>query len=167
MNILDIVLLLCFIPGIVQGVSKGLVKQIVSFAALFIGFTLAKRWCVSFAAVLAAQMPNSQPVFTNALSFALIFLAAILVISLIGSLITKIINAATLGWANRLLGVVFALLTTAFILGILACLFDGLNTKWQLINNDTLNASEVYVYLRDFGSRIFPFLKSILSTGNA
>ena len=167
MNIPDIVLLVCFIPGIVQGLSKGLIKQVISLAALFIGFFVAKKWCLPFAEVLARQISGAQPSFTNALSFALIFLASILVLNLLGGLLTKIIKAATLGWANRLLGVVFALLSTAFILGIIVSLFDTLNTKWEIVKSDTLDSSVVYTYLRDFGGRIFPFLKSIISSGNA
>ena len=37
MTILDIVLLACFIPAIVQGLTKGFIQQVISIAAIIIG----------------------------------------------------------------------------------------------------------------------------------
>ena len=36
MAILDIVILLCFIPAIVSGISKGFVKQVIDFVAILL-----------------------------------------------------------------------------------------------------------------------------------
>ena len=36
MAILDIILLLCFVPAIVGGISKGLVKEVVDLAAVLL-----------------------------------------------------------------------------------------------------------------------------------
>ena len=37
MTILDIILLLCFVPAVVAGISKGFVSQVVQIAALILG----------------------------------------------------------------------------------------------------------------------------------
>ena len=54
MGILDIVLLICFVPAIVSGVTKGFIRQVVEIVAILAGAWVAFR-CSSMLSVWLAQ----------------------------------------------------------------------------------------------------------------
>lgn len=164
---LDIILLLCFLPAIWHGVSKGFVRQIVGIAGLFFGAWLGSRYCVPLGHSLAAHLSDSQPGLVNVVCFLVIFFATLLVTGLLGKLISRILKFATLGGLDRLFGVIFGIFKAALLMAILVGIFDGINGKLDIADKDTLNRSEVYGYLKDFGSRFFPFLKGLITNGKA
>lgn len=166
MGIVDIILLLCFIPGIVRGISKGFVHQIISLASIFIGAWLA----VKFSALVSNWLTNYMqldPKVLKIISFAIIVLLAILLLYWLGELITNAFKATDMGWLNRLLGLVFSIVKVALILGLLIMLFDGLNDKIHLFKPEVFDDAVLYNALKDFGQSILPFLKSFISGGAA
>ena len=164
MGTLDIILLCCFLPALYTGLTKGFVQQIISLVSLLAGAWLAIKFSDAVTQWLAPHLTMSEP-FLHILSFVLIFVAAVLVLGLIGKLLNKLLSAATLGWLNRLLGLLLALLETALILGLLAILFDSLNAQWSLVDPEVLDQSVVYKFVRDLAAKILPALKSL--TANA
>ena len=163
----DIILLLCFLPAIWTGLSKGLVKQLVSIAAVFAGAWIANKFSLPVSEFFSGLLSDAQPKFVNAISFALVFFASLVVFGLLGNLLTKILKFASLGWFNRVLGMIFGIFKTALILAILVWVFGELNSKWELVKEETLNSSVVFTYLKDFGARFFPFLKNMITHINA
>ena len=109
MALLDIILLLCFIPAIVSGISKGFVKQVIDLVAILIAAWAAFHFSQPLGALLA-QHVTLDPSILNVISFVLIAIVAALLLNLIASLITKALKALSLGFVNRLLGLVFAIL---------------------------------------------------------
>ncbi len=139
----------------------------VAIVAVFAGAFIANRFSLPVSEFLSGLLKDGQPKILNAISFALIFFASLLVFGLLGSLLTKILKFASLGWINRLLGIIFSIFKTALILAILVWLFDNLNSKWNLVKPETLDGSMVFTYLKDFGARFFPFMKNLITQINA
>ena len=166
MAVLDIILLVLFIPGIIHGLVKGLITQVVSLVSVFVGAIVAGRFAPDLTQVAMLQFGSEERV-TYILCFIVIFLACALVMALVGHLITKLFKIATLGWLNRLLGAVFSVFTTALILGLLISAFEGLNTNWQIVEPEKLEGYRVYPILRDFSSKILPQLKLFFSEWTA
>lgn len=162
MGILDIVLLICFVPAIVQGISKGFVQQAISLISILVGVWTAGRFSSMVVSWLSSYF-TIDPRLLNIISFTIIVVVAILLLYWIGQLLTKVIKIATLGWLNRLLGVVLSIVTTALLLGLLILLFEGINAKFELVKPTKLEDASVYCALRDFGNKVFPFLKSLIS----
>lgn len=162
MGILDIVLLICFVPAIVQGISKGFVQQAISLVSILIGVWTAGRFSSLIATWLSVYFTIDQRLL-NIIAFVLIVIIVILLLYWIGQLLTKVIKITTLGWLNRLLGVVLSIVTTALLLGLLILLFEGINVKFELVKASKLEDASVYCILRDFGSKVFPFLKNLIS----
>ena len=102
----------------ITGISKGLVEQLVSLASLFVGVWAAFRFSTVIAEWLNGFLQLDQKI-VNIAAFALTVILAVLLLTLLGKLITKTLKLAALGWANRLLGLVFALLKAALIIGLL------------------------------------------------
>ncbi|MBO4743589.1 MAG: CvpA family protein [Bacteroidales bacterium] len=162
MQVLDIILLVLFIPAVIHGAVKGLVTQIVSLLSVFVGAIVAGRFAPDLTQVAMLQFGSEEKV-TYILCFIVIFIACALVMALVGHLITKLFKAATLGWLNRLLGAVFAIFTTALVLGLLISAFEGLNASWELVDPEKLEGYQIYPRLRDFSSAILPQLKLFFS----
>ena len=66
-----------------------------------------------------------------------------------------------LGWLNKLLGLVFALLKYALVIGLLVILFDSINDKFSLVSRSYLDSSFMYSGLKSISYSVFPYLKSL------
>ena len=162
MAVFDIILLALFIPAIIHGIVKGLITQVVSLASVIVGALVAGRFAPDLTQVAMLQFDSEERV-TYIICFILIFLFCALVMALVGHLITKLFKLATLGWLNRLLGGIFAIFTTALVLGLLISAFEGLNASWTIVAPEKLQDLKVYPLLRDFSGALLPSLKLFLS----
>ena len=160
MGTLDIILLVCFLPALYTGLTKGFVQQIISLISLVGGAWLSIKFSDTVTAWLAPYLTMSES-FLHILSFVLIFIVTVLIFGLVGKLITKALSAATLGWLNRLLGLVLAIAETALILGLLAVLFESLNSQWNIVDPEVLQGSVVYQFVHNLAVKILPALKSL------
>ncbi len=166
MGTLDIILLICFIPAVVRGIQKGFVEQLVAIAAILLGAWLAFRFSSPLSEWASAYV-GLEPKVLQVVSFIVIVFVAVLLLTLLGKLVTGTLKAVSLGWINRLLGVVFALLKAALLIGLFIFLFHTLNEKWNLINPETLSGSVVYNALLTAAENVFPYLKEFLTGGTA
>ena len=158
MQVLDIILLVLFIPGIIYGLVKGLIIQIVSLLSVAVGAIVAARFAPDLTQIAMLQFGSEERV-TYILCFVVIFLAVALVMALVAHLITKLFKAATLGWLNRLLGALFSIFTTALLLGLLISAFEGLNSSWELVPPEQLEGLKVYPRLKDLATAVLPQLR--------
>ena len=159
MATLDIILLVCFIPGIIRGISKGFLEQAFALAGIVLSVWTAFHFSGLVATWLQPYVDFSETTL-NVIAFALILVAVSLLVLLIAKLLTKVIELTMLGWLDKLLGLVFAIAVNALVIGVFIFLFDTLNTKFELVKPEVLNGSIVYTTLRDLCYLVFPYLKS-------
>lgn len=162
MSILDIILLICFIPALVQGVRKGFIAQVISIASIIIGIWASSRFTEVVSEWLGKYITVSDQVM-KVVAFALIFITVFLVLAAVGKLLEGMFKMVTLGWLNRLAGLVFALLKTSLILGILIMVFTSLNDTFGLVSEATLNESVLYPPFKEAAFKIFPYIKDMLT----
>ena len=162
MAIIDIILLICFIPGIVSGLTKGFVRDVIETIAILIGAWTAFHFSSSFSTWISESI-NMDPKLLQILSFVLIVVIITLLLKVLGSLITKLLKAITLGWLNSLLGLVFGIIKVGLILGILIMIFESLNSQFDLLKNGALDNAVVYNKIKDISQQIFPYFKSFIS----
>lgn len=162
MSVIDIIILLVFIPFIIKGVKQGFVVQAAAVVALIAGCWLAFRFS-SLVANAIAPVVKASPQVLNTVAFALILIAAILVLHLVGKGVQKIVKLVMLGWLDKLLGGIFAALKVMLILGILIMLFNTLNTKYGWVAPETLKGSLLYEPFKDIAYTVFPYFKELLA----
>lgn len=162
MAILDIILLLCFVPAIVLGISKGFVKQLVEILAILVGAWAAFRFSSALSMYLAQYLTFDKQVI-RVICFVIILIVAALLLSLLGEMLTRFLQLASLGWINHLLGLIFGIVKTSFILGLLILLFEALNNSLQFVRDGALDNAVVYQALKNFANSIFPYLKSFVT----
>ena len=165
MGTLDIILLICFVPALIQGLTKGLIQQLAGLVALFLGVWAAVRFGGQAATWLEGFVKLDPKVMQIA-GFAVVAIVTIVLLSLLGRVLAKALDMAALGWADRLLGLVFALFKTALLLGLAALVFDSLNKTLTLTDPKTLEDSLLYPQLRELALRVFPYLKELVSQIN-
>ncbi len=129
---LDIVIALPLLIGLVRGVMRGLVKEVTAIAALVLGYFGTRLWGGAFAAWVAAQFAWPKPV-CNLVAYSLLFIGISLSLNIAGSLLSRLMRAINLGWANRLLGAVFGAGKWALIVLVIIYLVGQVDAQWHLI----------------------------------
>ena len=160
MNILDIVLLACLIPAVIQGLRKGFIAQVVAIISLILGGWLAYRFSSALTGWLG-QWIEAPAAAMNIISFIIIFAIVVTLLFLLGKILEASIKIILLGWLNRLLGLIFALFKYVLVLELLPVLFDSINGKFNIVQESYLSSSVMYSGFRSIAYSIFPYLKSL------
>ena len=161
MNILDIIILICFVPALVQGLRKGFISQIVSIVSILLGVYLSFQFSTALSVWLAQYIEGSEQVL-KIVSFALILVGVMAGLTLLSTLLEGFVKFVMLGWLNKLLGVLFSFLKCALIVGLVIMAFNSLNNSFNLISEEELAKSVLYPPLKDLAYTVFPYLKDML-----
>ena len=160
MATLNIILLVCFLPGIIRGLSKGFLEQALALVGIVLSVWAAFRFSSLVCTWIKPYLEVSETVL-SVISFALILVVVALVAILVGKLLTKLLELAMLGWLDKVLGLVLALAVNALAIGVVIVLFDTLNLKFGFVKPEVLDGSVVYTALKDLSYLVFPYLKEL------
>jgi len=159
-TVLDYCILALFIPPIISGIIKGFVSQAVSLIAIIVGIWAA----YSFSDIFSPYLKNcfrSDSSLINLLSFAIIFIVILIIGYFAGKLASKFIKLIMLGWLDKLLGALFAIIKCAVIISVLIYILNSLNTHLNFIPQSTLSQSKVYTFVGKIAPKIYPYFEQI------
>ena len=108
MNWLDILLLLPLLIGLVRGLMHGFISEIITFLVVILGVLGARIAAPPFSAWMLLQFAWPQGV-CDVVAYVLVFLGIAIILSILARLLTKLMKAIHLSWANRLFGGVFGI----------------------------------------------------------
>ena len=154
MNYLDIIIAVPLLYGLIKGFSNGLVKEVTSLLALFIGVYVA----INFSEYLEPKFINildGYQEFVPALAFGVLFLVSVLCIKMLGFFIDKLTKVLALGVFSRVFGGVFGFLKVVVIFSFLLFFVNDYN----LVNKQTKEDSVLFEPLTDVAKIITPQLK--------
>ncbi|HLR08356.1 MAG TPA: CvpA family protein [Bacillota bacterium] len=129
----DIILFLLLIFGLLMGLKRGFILQVLHLTGFIIAFVVAVLYYDQLASKLSLWIPypelsndsawavflNALPLetaFYNAISFALIFFVAKLALQLIASMLDFVASLPVLNSLNRILGAVLGFLEVYLII---------------------------------------------------
>jgi len=158
MNLFDLVFIVLLIWSAYRGFTKGFILQLSTLAALLLGIYGAIHFSDFTAQMLTDHFSISND-YLSIIAFALTFVVIVIAIHLLARLIEKLIQAIALGFINRILGIVFGIAKTAFIISIILVLVNKANDKYHFIPREKTENSFLYEPLSDFAPAIFPYLK--------
>lgn len=154
---LDILFLILIAFAVYRGITSGLIVGVFSFLAYFIGLAAALKLSSGVAQYLAGK--DHHPSFwLPVLSFVLVFIVVVLIVNLIARLIKSAVKLSTLGWADKLGGILFFVIINVFIFSIF--LFYLSEAHW--IDESTKNDSKVYPYVISVAPAMMHFLGKII-----
>jgi membrane protein required for colicin V production len=113
MTAYDLVIAGLFVALVGRGIWLGLIKQVASLVALYLGFFIASNYNDQLLPALADVSDNPKVVFLT--SYVLLFLAAYIVVMLLGKLLGLVISMTITSWFDRLLGAVVGFAKAAIL----------------------------------------------------
>jgi membrane protein required for colicin V production len=158
MNYLDIIFLVPLLFAIYRGFKKGLIHMVASLAALVLGIIGAIKLRPLFASMLDSVF-NISADYINVIAFSVAFIVIVILVHLLAYLVEKLIKAVALNLVNRLLGMGFGLLVTAFVLSMILWPINQVNEQKQFIKPERIDNSLLYKPLSKFAPAVFPYLK--------
>ena len=161
MNTLDIIILICFLPGIIRGLSKGFLEQAMSLVGMVLSVWCAFKLRGVVCEAIAPHLEMSETLL-NVVAFALILIGVSVLALIVAKLFTKLVELMMLGWINRLLGALTSCLVTLVVLGVVIVLFDTVNVKFGLVNSPLLSESVLYEGIKNLANLAFPYMKQLL-----
>ncbi|MFO7878521.1 MAG: CvpA family protein [Bacteroidota bacterium] len=161
MNWLDIIIALPVLWLGYKGFKNGLIKEIASLAALFLGLWVA----VVFSHYLEDLISTNTKIDENYIpltAFAVLFILTVIAVNLLSRSLDKLIKAVAMNWLNKITGTVFGAAKALLIIGALIFLFDQIIVvKLALIPQSVLDNSMLYQPLQELIEFVYPKLKNI------
>ena len=154
MNYLDIIITVPLLYGLIKGFSNGLIKEVTSLLALFIGVYVA----INFSEFLEPKLIDifdGYQEFAPVLAFAVLFLVSVLCIKLLGFIVDKLTKALALGVFSRIFGGVFGFLKVVVIFSFLIFVISDYN----LLNKQDKEDSILFEPLTEIAKKLTPQLK--------
>ena len=163
MGVLDIVLLVIFIPAIIRGITKGFVEQLAALLSIFLSAYVAYLFADKVGVWLSQWITFNSPTVLYILSFVVVIILCVLVMNLVAKVLSKVIDAIALGWLNRILGFVIAIFNTALVLGIIFVIFNDINAKYLQLNTQFMQDSVIYTWINKLTEIVFPYLEGLFT----
>ncbi len=160
MNTLDIILLALIGLGAVLGFAKGALKQLAGLLGLVVGLLAAKALYATVAKEVFSRVTDNLTV-AQVLSFVAIWVAVPLLFWLVAALLTRAMEAVSLGWVNRLLGAALGGLVHALVLSLLLCVVEVVDTEDVLLSRAAKRQSVLYGRLEPLAKVFLPAAKDI------
>jgi len=157
----DILIILCFVPFLIQGLTKGFIVQVMSVISVFAGVWLSFRFSDLVCGYIQPYLEVSERVL-HVVAFVLIMAAAIGVFYLIGRILHGLVKVVLLGWLDRLLGIALSAVLGTMVIGVGIMLFNTLNTSFGFVSEETLAQSVLYGPLKEIAYTVFPYFKELL-----
>jgi len=132
--------------------------MVASLAALILGIGGAIKLRPMFASLLDSLFDIS-PDYMNVIAFSVAFVSIVLLVHLVAFLVEKLIKAVALSFINRLLGMGFGLLVTAFVISMILWPVNQVNAEKPIIKPERIEGSLLYKPLSRFAPAVFPYLK--------
>ena len=152
MTTIDIIILIALGAGVIVGFMKGFIRQLASILGLIVGLLAAKALYTSLAVKLCPTVTDSMTV-AQILAFIIIWIAVPLIFTLVASVLTKALEAVSLGWLNRMLGAGLGALKYLLLVSLVICVIQISQTKKE--------QSLLYYPMESFAGIFFPAAKEV------
>jgi len=157
MNWLDATIVIILILSLVTGFINGLVKEVASLAALILGIWGAIKFS-TFTAEKLYDYFDMTGHYVGVIAFLITFGIIVVIIHFIGILADKVVSAASLGFINRILGIVFGLLKSVLIMSVFFVVLNAIDARKPFLPKKTIEESKFYNPISDIAPVIFPII---------
>lgn len=153
MTSLDAGVIIIAIILVIRGIWVGLVRQLASIAALFLGFITAGKYYKQFSDILSPFIETPQIGFL--ITYGVLFLLVFLSVVLLGFLLKKVMTVSLLGWFDRMMGGLFGLCKSAIVITVLFMVLSSMLAS----SNPILTESFFAPYLKHASTYLLRLIK--------
>jgi membrane protein required for colicin V production len=157
MNWLDAIIVVILILSLVTGFINGLVKEVASLSALILGIWGAIKFS-TFTAEKLYDYFDMTGRYVGVIAFLITFGIIVVIIHFIGILADKVVSAASLGFINRILGIVFGLIKSMLIMSVFFVVLNAIDARRPFLPKKTIEESKFYNPISDIAPAIFPII---------
>jgi membrane protein required for colicin V production len=157
MNWIDLAIVVILILSMVTGFTNGLVREVASLAALILGIWGAIKFSGFTAAKLYDYFDMSGH-YVGIIAFIVTFGIIVVLIHFVGIIASKLVDAVSLGFVNRLLGIVFGLIKSVLIMSVFFVILNAVDVRRPFLPRETIEASKFYNPISDIAPLIFPII---------
>lgn len=143
MNTLDFLIIIPVALGFIFGLFKGLIKELTSLVAIFLGIYGAKLFSPVVSQILIKSVNISDKIATP-IAYLIVFVVIAVVLLILANILDKIFNSLALGGMNKLMGGIFGGLKYALIVSVLLNVFNALDSRFSLVNVELKKQSFAY-----------------------
>ena len=157
MNLLDIILGIILIFSFFQGTKKGLFVTLASLIGLVLGI-MGAIYFSDYAANYINEWFSWKEQTTSFAAMAVTFIAIVIIVNWAGKFLTKIADFAFLGVFNKILGGVFNMIISAFIVSVIFMFFNEWNVTEYVISEEKKNNSYLFEPIANLAPLVLPNL---------
>lgn len=157
-NIFDIVVLALVGVGAITGLFKGLITMVTSLAALLLGAWLSMKFSYVTGGFLNSKF-SLDGQYVTTLSFIITFLIVVIGVHLLGKTVGSLAKAIALGGIDKILGMVFGVLKSAFIISAVVAALNSFQPTSSLFGEQMEDESFTYGKIQPIAPFIFKQLQ--------
>ena len=158
MNSIDILLIIPLIYGAWKGFKHGLIIEVFTLLALFVGIYVGIHFS-DFTAGLLREHLGLTSKYLPIIAFTLTFLGVGAMVFFLGKTIEKLIKITALTPLNKFAGVFFSLLKYAYMLSTLLVILESYDEKLSFFPKKVKDDSLLYEPILKVSTSTFPQLK--------
>jgi membrane protein required for colicin V production len=155
MNSIDVFIIIFIAFFFVRGLFRGFVIELTALIGLILGYFVAISYVGIISTFILINFPDLPASAVKIVLFAILFIATNVVLKLVAQMVTKTLKFAMLGWLNRWLGGVFAILKSVIILCIVALIIDFLPFSETAMSNPEVQESQLYPLFDALGPELY------------
>ena len=143
--------------GLYKGFSRGLILSLATLLGLLLGIYGGVKFSHLTSNILFEKFQIDIPL----VAFSVTFLIIVVVVYLLGKLISKFVDVLALGFLNKLAGAIFGVGKVILILVVLLLFFENINQKFNLLDENEINESQLYAFLKETSEIVFPYFQEL------
>jgi len=160
MNYFDIIIIIPLLWGAYKGFKKGLIIEIASLIALFLGVWGGVKFSSISANYLSVMFDVSEKIMPL-ISFSVTFILIVIAVYALAKMLQKVIKMVALGLINKIAGAAFAVLKFTLIISVVLTLVNNVNSEIGFIEPEMESSSLLYKPVSALAPTIIPGLQNI------
>lgn len=157
MHTLDIILIIVLLLGAYLGFKRGLLMELVGFAALILAILGGFKLLHSGIEILEQHFPNLGN-FIPFVAFLIIFIGIIIIINILGRVIKNMLDLTILGTFDSFAGALLGIFKWAFLMSIALWLMDMVHIE---IPEKLTGESFLFPYILNFAPKIANYIAAV------
>jgi membrane protein required for colicin V production len=151
MTLLDISLLVPILWFGFKGLRNGAIMELVQLVAVALGVVIACKFSHFVGDYFEVESKHAGIIY-----FAMTFIAVVGMLFLAGYILEKFVQAILLGWLNRILGLVFAVVKTVLILSVLIFYFNKIDQQETILPKEQRDESLLFRPIEQIAPIVMP-----------
>lgn len=153
MNYFDVIIIIPLLWAAFKGFKKGLIIEVASLIALFLGVWGGAKFS-SVSANYLSKMFSISVQIMPLLSFAVTFIIIVIIVFFIAKMLQKVVKAVSLSTINKITGAAFGVLKFTLIIGVILNIVNNINSEIGFIDNKMQNSSLLYQPICKIGALV-------------